>query len=264
MNEDGRLIRKIVLFAVRLVLKCSIKYLFIAVKALKERVEIMDKTVLVLVLVLGTLVGTLIAAAFLPLEFGVRGQSRLMKFSSYQELKDFVNASKKALSRNEQYAPQILDVPGESQVSVDYSATNIQVEGVDEADFVKTDGEYIYVGFGEKITILKAYPEGEAEVLSHIRLSGTLMGIFINKDKLVILEQTHRFYEASSSQVLHGVRVTSAKIYDITDRTDPDLMQNVSLEGRYFDSRMIANYVYILVNHPVYHYEDEVALQKFV
>ncbi|NLC67814.1 MAG: hypothetical protein GX754_03290, partial [Clostridiaceae bacterium] len=48
----------------------------------------------------------------------------------------------------------------------DYSGTNIQVEGVDEADVVKTDGEYIYQvnGKRERITIIKAYPAGEMKV----------------------------------------------------------------------------------------------------
>jgi len=32
----------------------------------------------------------------------------------------------------------------EAEGSIDYSTTNVQVEGVDEADVVKTDGKYIY------------------------------------------------------------------------------------------------------------------------
>ena len=35
--------------------------------------------------------------------------------------------------------------------AADYSKTNIQVEGVDEADFVKNDGKYIYVIAQDKI-----------------------------------------------------------------------------------------------------------------
>ena len=40
----------------------------------------------------------------------------------------------------------------------DHSTTNIQVAGVDEADTVKTDGEYIYLASGNKTIIVKAYP----------------------------------------------------------------------------------------------------------
>jgi len=40
----------------------------------------------------------------------------------------------------------------------DFSTTNIQVAGVDEADFVKNDGKYIYIESGETLTIVDAFP----------------------------------------------------------------------------------------------------------
>ena len=53
-------------------------------------------------------------------------------------------------------APSMSGDSAEKQ-STDYSKTNIQVEGVDEADIVKTDGEYIYVASQNNLTIIKAY-----------------------------------------------------------------------------------------------------------
>nr|MDO8134470.1 beta-propeller domain-containing protein [Candidatus Njordarchaeum guaymaensis] len=54
-----------------------------------------------------------------------------------------------------------------SYSKVQHSATNIQVSGVDEADVVKVDDYgYIYKITGNNITILKAYPPGEAEIVS--------------------------------------------------------------------------------------------------
>src|SRR3989344_4882294 len=38
----------------------------------------------------------------------------------------------------------------------DYSKTNVQVEGVDEADMVKSDGRYIYVLTNNKVSIIRA------------------------------------------------------------------------------------------------------------
>ena len=37
-----------------------------------------------------------------------------------------------------------VQVQGVDEADVDYSTTNVQVQGVDEADVVKTDGEFIY------------------------------------------------------------------------------------------------------------------------
>jgi uncharacterized secreted protein with C-terminal beta-propeller domain len=51
-----------------------------------------------------------------------------------------------------------------------YSRTNVQVEGVDEADIVKTDGEYIYAFINKEIVIAKAYPVEEARIVSKINI----------------------------------------------------------------------------------------------
>jgi len=55
---------------------------------------------------------------------------------------------------------------GETQGGSDgYSTTNIQVEGVDEADIVKTDGSYIYNFSSGKLVITKAYPLEGSEIV---------------------------------------------------------------------------------------------------
>jgi uncharacterized secreted protein with C-terminal beta-propeller domain len=130
----------------------------------------------------------------------------------------------------------------------DHSKTNVQVEGVDEADVVKTDGEFIYVISGTQVVILKAYPAEDAEILSQIRLNGALKGTFINGDKLVLFEE-------KSPR-------TFIKVYDISDRENPLLARNVSLDGWYFDSRMIGEYVYTVINKPANLFNGEVSLPK--
>ena len=46
----------------------------------------------------------------------------------------------------------------------DYSGTNLQVQGVDEADILKTDGRYIYHVNGQRIVVATAYPPEEMEI----------------------------------------------------------------------------------------------------
>lgn len=229
---------------------------------MRNVVKIMGKKVLFLVLLLGTV----IAVAQLPYlnEPETQGQTRLNKFSSYEELKSYVNASKEAPSYYSDWSmlrplsstAAFESSYGRTSTSLDYSTTNIQVEGVDEADVVKTDGEFIYIGSGKNITILKAYPAEEAEILSQITLNGTLKGIFISRDKLVVLEENSGSYETVSVK-------TSIKVYDVADRMNPVLKrENVSLDGYYFNSRMIDDYVYTLINCPACSYKNEVVLPK--
>ena len=77
----------------------------------------------------------------------------------------------------------------EKSVKSDYSTTNVQVENVDEADNVKTDGEYIYYVTNNMVYIVEA---DKLDVISQIeyeednkRFSPT--EIYINNNKLVVL-----------------------------------------------------------------------------
>ena len=65
------------------------------------------------------------------------------------------------------------------------SGTNTQVDGVDEADFVETDGHYVYVAHNSALTIL----DGSA-VASQTSQSGTVVGPFLAGDRHTVITQT--------------------------------------------------------------------------
>jgi uncharacterized secreted protein with C-terminal beta-propeller domain len=60
----------------------------------------------------------------------------------------------------------------QSVTAPEYSETNVRVQGVDEADTVKTDGEYIYKISNNQLNVVKAYPAGEMEVVSTLKYDG--------------------------------------------------------------------------------------------
>ncbi len=191
----------------------------------------------------------------------------LQKFSSYSELKTFLSnglSSRPYYYEDFRGARQVLALsPAEAtDSSVDYSETNIQVEGVDEADIVKCDGEYVYLALNDRVLIVKAYPPEDAEVVTEIRLNGTVSGMFINGDRLVIFESQVQEYILRPSEKVpfHRDLLTHTRVYDIEDRGKPVLVRSVSSDGTYFASRMIGDYVYVLVNRPAYIEEDEVVL----
>ena len=183
---------------------------------------------------------------------------KLLKFASYEELEEFVGANAQPFYY---YVGRIAGAPQAFGLSVEadsgnYSTTNIQVEGVDEADIVKTDGEFIYLVSGTKVFIVKAYPPEKARVLSKIELGQEPQGIFINGNMLVVLEDTWK------TEALVSTYQTSIKIYDVTDRESPDLVRDVSVDGQYFGSRMIGDYAYIVISEPVCYYNDEIRLPE--
>ncbi|MCW4041281.1 MAG: beta-propeller domain-containing protein [Candidatus Bathyarchaeota archaeon] len=131
---------------------------------------------------------------------------------------------------------------------VDYSGTNIQVEGVDEADIVKTDGTFLYIVSDNNIYIVRAYPPEQSEVVSIIEMEQTVTGIFINEDKLVIFETggaVFRLYESYARS-----STTQISVYDITIPEVPVLECELTVDGFYYSARMIGEYVYVIVNEP--------------
>ncbi len=142
----------------------------------------------------------------------------------------------------------------------DYSTTNIQVKGVDEADIVKNDGKYIYSVSGNKVIITKAYPASELENISEIELQG-INGIFVNGDKLIVFSSDYGYNRCVYDDVQTGVATKEiapcynsynpsvlVSVYNIEDRENPVLETNLSVEGNYIGSRMIDNYIYLIGN----------------
>jgi uncharacterized secreted protein with C-terminal beta-propeller domain len=207
--------------------------------------------------------------AIAPLYFEtptVSGQVQLKRFSSYEELKSFLNTSSQRVDyyyggsrRNFGFTLAAMESGAKS--IPDYSTTNIQVEGVDEADVVKTDGEYIYLISENSVVILKAYPPEEARVLSRTELNGTLRGIFVNGDKMVVFGDEGIYYGYYERFISYETPRTFAKVYDVSDRENPVLKRNLFLDGYYYESRMVSDYVYVVINQPV-NYDMEVVLPK--
>src|SRR3989344_2604256 len=138
----------------------------------------------------------------------------------------------------------------------DYSATNIQVEGVDEADIVKTDGYYIYTVTQKSVNIVKAFPAESAELVSTIEFaSSSPAGLFVNGNKLAVYGSD---YSNEQSSLLPKMRIrnqyTFLKTYDITDRKNPVLERDLSFEGYYTNSRMIKDYIYFITARYQYDY----------
>jgi len=148
-----------------------------------------------------------------------------------------------------------------------YSTTNVQVAGVDEADLVKNDGEYLYVASNDYsddqkyIYILKADAQ-DPRVISRIPLENNtyLAGMYLSQDggKLVVIGSEYQFYAlydlpARAEGMIYPYQTevkTFLKVYDISDKEDPNPEANFTLTGSYFNSRMIGDYVYTVVSQP--------------
>ncbi len=143
------------------------------------------------------------------------------------------------------------------EAAPDYSETNVQVEGVDEADIVKNDGEYIYTVSENKIIICRAYPPSESKILSKINFEEddnyNVDELFIDTNRLIAIGNT---YSEENDDYLY---LTSVKIWDTTDKSNPKIAREIEYEGTYSTSRKIEDYVYLVLNS----YPDYVLYEKY-
>ncbi len=147
--------------------------------------------------------------------------------------------------------------------AVDFSDTNLQVAGVQEADIVKTDGRYIYaLKAGEGTVTIVAVNDGNPEVTSvitlpqfedHKRFTPGLM--YIRGDRLIVLGDLATPYVFENGNAfLYGWRATHdtmAIVYDLSDRSSPVLLDTLSQSGSLVDSRMIGNVLYLVSEYTV-------------
>ena len=160
----------------------------------------------------------------------------------------------------------------------DYSGTNTQVEGIDEGDIVKTDGNYIYVLRGEELTILSAdgadtavvsrtkigsysyENEDDGEKLSRYRSeSKSPVEMFVNDGRLCVISQYYSYSSGYEDGVwrYENKEYTCVDLYDVSDPASPKALTSMGQDGYVLGSRMQGNKVYLITNYWVWNYEED-------
>jgi uncharacterized secreted protein with C-terminal beta-propeller domain len=147
-----------------------------------------------------------------------------------------------------------------------YSATNVQVKGVDEPDFLKNDGKYVYILSGDRLTIVNAFPAEDADVAVKIALDiqqgQYLQNMFLNNNTLVIFYQEYKedfvIQEYDYAPRPFPSPQTHALIMDVSDREDPKIVRDFEVSGNYNNARMIGDNVYLITTSELYDYRQPI------
>lgn len=154
-----------------------------------------------------------------------------------------------ALSTDRAFGPDGFETDGAESVS----STNNQVQGVDEADLVKNDNQYIYVVAGQELIITKAWPAAETEIVSRRNVAGTPKRLFVVGDRAVVFSDTgdpqcdYHEYDAHPQLSGVGLHVT---VFDISDRSAPILERETMVNGLYTSARRIDDTIHIILSFP--------------
>ncbi|MDF2673229.1 MAG: secreted protein [Clostridiales bacterium] len=165
-----------------------------------------------------------------------------------------------------------------NNTAADYSTTNVQVQGVDEADVVKTDGEYIYYVSEGKIVIMKAYPVKDMKVESIINYSDNKFSpfeMYMDSKHLVVVGSYYdevpityndSIKESNNSPVAdkgtasyvhpptYSRSMVKAIVYDIENKKYPKQLREIEIEGGYVSSRKIDSRIYFVTNKYIDYY----------
>jgi uncharacterized secreted protein with C-terminal beta-propeller domain len=188
---------------------------------------------------------------------------RPQRVASFQQLKQLISSKTAPIDYSLLKTDVMLTTAIAGTTSApEFSSTNVQVQGVDEGDIVKTDGQFIYTVQGGQVRIVQAYPPGQMKLVSSINISSdfTPIELYVQKDRLVVIGQAWRAYDnngnhgattasgkmASLGIWMPGDSITMARVYNISDRTLPSLEREVSFSGSYLSSRLLENNLYLI------------------
>ncbi len=127
--------------------------------------------------------------------------------------------------------------------STDFSVTNNQVDGVDEGDLVKTDGQYLYLVSNwideddqqnHQLVIVDVRDAENPTVLSRYAFNGTVESLHLQDDRVTVLSQ-------SNGKVV-------VTVLDVADRRDPTLAYESTITGTLQATRAIGDYVYVIAD----------------
>lgn len=192
----------------------------------------------------------------------VKEENGLPKVESFENLYNIVRKQNSENKDSQKNASLLEDsVNSTLRENNDYSKTNNQVEGVEEADIVKTDGKYIYYITGKKLVIVNAVEATNMKIASEIKYEEEQIEpkeIFINGNRLIIVEQKYEYNgqinenSVMDDMIYHSDEYTNIKVYNIEDKNKPVMEREIQIEGSYLSSRMVGENVYVLSNKYIY------------
>jgi uncharacterized secreted protein with C-terminal beta-propeller domain len=165
----------------------------------------------------------------------------------------------------------------------DYTETNVQEAGVDEADIVKTNGTHIYFIQGSTLRVMKSFPPDETALLTELNVPGYNGELFLEGDQLIVLSHKYDspYYpvfdyddpcfdrptegaedvdgsvepggcqpEDSFGPLGAGPK-TIVTVFDVSDPASPQQTSSVSIQGNLIDTRRVDDSVYLVTQKDI-------------
>ncbi len=127
---------------------------------------------------------------------------------------------------------------GDSDDSADFGTTNTQISTIDEEDILKNDGRYLYYLKDYYLVIIDTQTmETASSTPVNFNMDAVdFNGLYLIGDKLTVIASA---WDSSGDK-------TFLNIYDISDRANPELIEEFAQDGQFFSSRLIGERLLLL------------------
>lgn len=128
----------------------------------------------------------------------------------------------------------------------DYSSTNVQEEGVDELDIVKTNGTHVFVTTQRSLRVARSWPAAATAEIAALPTGVRSNGLFLTQDRVltVALDEID-----APPHPTHGNWFTNLQVVDVSDPSSPWVERTIEVEGWLVDARRIEGDVYLVVRN---------------
>lgn len=125
--------------------------------------------------------------------------------------------------------------------SAGFSDTTVQVPGVDEADFVKSDGDRIYLLQGPTLYVLGAASANATEILGTLAIEGDASDLFVHDGKVVVFSRFSGALPGTDQSAYpyyyyYYPTYTKLTVADVASGV-PQVLRESYVEGNYVSSR---------------------------
>jgi hypothetical protein len=148
-----------------------------------------------------------------------------------------------------------------------FSSTTKQVEAVDEADIVKTDGTHLYILHGDNLVILTAWEPASLKQDSEIKIEGSPTEMFVHQGKAVVFSTVYdnsglirgvtaqgeksgaagaggwygNTYGVAPDYYGYGTAFTKITVVTVKPGAQPAAIRELYIEGSYLSARLYAD-----------------------
>jgi uncharacterized secreted protein with C-terminal beta-propeller domain len=140
-----------------------------------------------------------------------------------------------------------------------YTTTNIQVDGIDEGDIKKNDGDYLYLisGNSNETLIIDIREPENLKILSTISVEWIISEIYVQDNKIILTGSQIVDLQYSEGRMISYSQETNIGIFNIENRSNPQMVKSYKFEGYRICSRLINNYLYLVLTDPAENLEEE-------